>query len=365
MKTLFLQAPSFDGFDGGAGSRYQAKREIQSFWYPTWLAQPAALVENSRLIDAPPHRTGIGEVVKVAQAHDLVVLHTSTPSFASDVKTIEAMKAAKPDLKVGLVGAKVAVQPQESLEGSPLIDFVARNEFDFAIKEIADGRDFAAVDGISYRNRDGADRPQPGAPDPARHGPTALRDAGLQARPRHQELLHRVPQAPLPLVLYRAGLQIALHLLPLAADRRRPPLPHPLGRPCDRRDPLGEGGVSGGEGVLLRRRHLHRRHAARRGDRPRTRQARRHLVLQRQGQCAARDAEGDARQRAAAAPRRLQVRQPADPPQHQEGHADRRRQALLARTAPNSASPSTAPSSSAFPARPGRRSRRPSASPRR
>ncbi|MGF6724935.1 hypothetical protein P3T43_004304, partial [Paraburkholderia sp. GAS41] len=25
MKTLFLQAPSYDGFDGGAGSRYQAK----------------------------------------------------------------------------------------------------------------------------------------------------------------------------------------------------------------------------------------------------------------------------------------------------------------------------------------------------
>ena len=41
MRTLFLQAPSFDGFDGGAGSRYQAKREIKSFWYPTWLAQPA------------------------------------------------------------------------------------------------------------------------------------------------------------------------------------------------------------------------------------------------------------------------------------------------------------------------------------
>jgi hypothetical protein len=37
LKTLFLQAPSFDGFDGGAGSRYQAKREVKSFWYPTWL----------------------------------------------------------------------------------------------------------------------------------------------------------------------------------------------------------------------------------------------------------------------------------------------------------------------------------------
>ena len=47
MRTLFLQGPSFEGFDGGAGSRYQARREITSFWYPTWLAQPAALVEGS------------------------------------------------------------------------------------------------------------------------------------------------------------------------------------------------------------------------------------------------------------------------------------------------------------------------------
>ena len=50
LKTLFLNPPSFDGFDGGAGARYQAKREIRSFWYPTWLAQPAAMVADSRLI---------------------------------------------------------------------------------------------------------------------------------------------------------------------------------------------------------------------------------------------------------------------------------------------------------------------------
>src|SRR4051812_27315119 len=55
MRTLFLQAPSFDGYDGGAGARYQMRREVKSFWYPTWLAQPAALVEGSKLIDAPPH----------------------------------------------------------------------------------------------------------------------------------------------------------------------------------------------------------------------------------------------------------------------------------------------------------------------
>src|SRR5690349_24967422 len=81
MRTLFLQAPSFEGFDGGAGSRYQARREIKSFWYPTWLAQPAALVEGSKLVDAPPHRTKLDALVATARNYDLAVLHTSSPSF--------------------------------------------------------------------------------------------------------------------------------------------------------------------------------------------------------------------------------------------------------------------------------------------
>jgi hopanoid biosynthesis associated radical SAM protein HpnJ len=156
MKTLFLQAPSFDGFDGGAGSRYQARREIRSFWYPTWLAQPAALVEGSRLIDAPPHRIGLDAVVEAARDYDLAVLHTSTPSFPADARTAQALKTANPSLKVGLIGAKVAVEPEESLQDAPAVDFVARNEFDFTIKEVADDHPWSAIDGLSWRNRSGA-----------------------------------------------------------------------------------------------------------------------------------------------------------------------------------------------------------------
>ena len=155
MKTLFLHPPSFDGFDGGAGARYQAKREIKSFWYPTWLAQPAAMVPNSKLIDAPPAGISLEEVVGQARDYDLCVMHTSTPSFASDVKVAEALKAANPALKIGFVGAKVAVQPEESLKRGAILDFVARNEFDFTIQEVAEGRDFAGIDGISYRNSEG------------------------------------------------------------------------------------------------------------------------------------------------------------------------------------------------------------------
>ena len=96
MRTLFLQAPSFDGFDGGAGSRYQARREVRSFWYPTWLAQPAALVEDSKLIDAPSHRIKFQQVADVVRDFDLVVLHTSAPSFSSDIGTVKALKEVKP-----------------------------------------------------------------------------------------------------------------------------------------------------------------------------------------------------------------------------------------------------------------------------
>src|ERR1700680_244485 len=152
MRTLFLQAPSFDGFDGGAGSRYQARREIRSFWYPTWLAQPAALVEGSKLIDAPPHGLKLSDVVATARDFDLVLLHTSSPSFASDIKSIEALKSANPSLKAGLIGAKVAVDPAGSLSASKAVDFVAGNEFDFTIKEVAEGREWSRISGLSYRN---------------------------------------------------------------------------------------------------------------------------------------------------------------------------------------------------------------------
>jgi hopanoid biosynthesis associated radical SAM protein HpnJ len=154
MKTLFLSPPSYEGFDGGAGSRYQAKREIRSFWYPTWLAQPAALVPDSRLVDAPARGLGLADVLALAPEYELAVLHTSTPSFRSDVRVAEALKRENPSLRIGFVGAHVAVAPEASVRASEAIAFVARNEFDFTIQEVAAGRPFEKIDGLSFRSGD-------------------------------------------------------------------------------------------------------------------------------------------------------------------------------------------------------------------
>lgn len=151
--TLFLSPPSFDGFDGGAGARYQAKREITSFWYPTWLAQPAALVPGSRLVDAPPHSQTVDDVLKIAKDYELVIMHTSTPSLANDVKCAEAIKAQNPHLQIGFVGAHVAVLPEETLRENPVIDFVCRNEFDYTCKELAEGKPWDEIKGLSYRDQ--------------------------------------------------------------------------------------------------------------------------------------------------------------------------------------------------------------------
>ena len=150
-KTLFLSPPSFDGFDGGAGSRYQARREVTSYWYPTWLAQPAALVPGAKLLDCPPHNIGKDACLNIAKDYDHVIIHTSTPSLKNDSKVAEAIKAQRPDTKIGFVGAHAAVLPTETLKASPAIDWVGRKEFDFTCKEVAEDRPLETVDGLSFR----------------------------------------------------------------------------------------------------------------------------------------------------------------------------------------------------------------------
>ncbi len=163
MRTLLLNPPSYGGFDGGAGARYQARREIRSFWYPTWLAYPAGLIPESRLVDAPPAGMDREEVIRLARGYDLIVINTSTPTLSSDITLAEMLKAAYSGITIGFVGAHTAVLPVETLERSRAIDFVTTGEFDYAVAEIAEGRGFERVEGIAYRSngtiRRTADRP--------------------------------------------------------------------------------------------------------------------------------------------------------------------------------------------------------------
>ncbi len=151
MRTLFLNPPSFEGFDGGASSRWPASREIESYWYPVWLCYPAGLLADSKVVDAPPHKISIEQTVAMANDFELLVLFTSTPGFEVDCKIAEMMKASNPRLKVCFVGPPVTVEPEKSLRASEAIDFVIRREFDYQIVDYANGKPLDEIPGASFR----------------------------------------------------------------------------------------------------------------------------------------------------------------------------------------------------------------------
>ena len=164
LKTLFLNPPSFENFDGGAGSRWPATREIESYWYPVWLAYPTGMLEGARLLDAPPHYTSAEQTIDIAREYEFLVLFTSTPGFPGDIRLAQKIKDANPKIKIAFVGPHVSVLPERSLKDCSAIDFVVRKEFDFASVEYANGKPLDEILGISYRKNGGVvhnpDRPE-------------------------------------------------------------------------------------------------------------------------------------------------------------------------------------------------------------
>jgi hopanoid biosynthesis associated radical SAM protein HpnJ len=155
MKPLFLNPPTFEDFDGGAGARYQAAREVTSFWYPVWLCYPAGMIEGSRVVDAPVQRLSLDDCLKIALDYDMVVMYTSTPTLRIDTETARRIKAQKPSTVTILTGPHVTILPEETLKfASGAVDIVCRGEFDYAVKELAEGKTWETVEGISFM-RDG------------------------------------------------------------------------------------------------------------------------------------------------------------------------------------------------------------------
>ncbi len=93
------------------------------------------------MLDAPVDELSVEATLDIAADYELVIIHTSTPSFPTDAKFADLLKARKPDVLIGLVGAKIAVDPDGSLQASAAIDFVAaRNSTTPARKSPRDSR---------------------------------------------------------------------------------------------------------------------------------------------------------------------------------------------------------------------------------
>jgi hopanoid biosynthesis associated radical SAM protein HpnJ len=155
LKTLFLNPPSFEKFDGGASSRWPATREIESYWYPVWLTYPAGMLEGSRLVDAPPHHLKWPDVFDILKDYEFLVLFTSTMGWDGDQRAAEMIKQRYPSIKIAFVGPPVTTSTDKALNECAAIDFVCRREFDFSVVEFAQGKPLNEILGISYKDENG------------------------------------------------------------------------------------------------------------------------------------------------------------------------------------------------------------------
>jgi hypothetical protein len=115
FRTLFLNPPSFENFDGGAASRWPATREVDSHWYPVWLSYPAGMFEGARLLDAPSHSVSdefdarVAALSRAAFANPQVALYSRSTKSAGPPEGEHG--ATNPvTVKKGKLGARVRMR---------------------------------------------------------------------------------------------------------------------------------------------------------------------------------------------------------------------------------------------------------------
>ena len=164
MKILFLNPPFLPRFS--RSQRSPAVTKSGTLYYPIWLSYAAAVAQDAgfeiQLLDAPANNLDRTQVLKLANDFkpNLVVVDTSTPSIYNDIDVADNLKGLLPDAFILLVGTHVSALPDESLEISKKLDAVARGEYDFTVREIAEAiknnkLDITKISGISFKSSQG------------------------------------------------------------------------------------------------------------------------------------------------------------------------------------------------------------------
>ena len=164
MKIFFINPPykaEYGKFS--RESRSPAVTKSGALYYPLWLIYAAAYCEKKgfeiEFLDAPAKPMDEAEsleyIEKRGAGTGLFVLDTSTPSIASDTAFGGKLKKRYPKAFVLLVGTHPSSTVEETMEQGPLIDGIARKEYDYTVYDLAKaletGTDLSNVKGISYR----------------------------------------------------------------------------------------------------------------------------------------------------------------------------------------------------------------------
>jgi len=126
--------------------------------YPKWLAYATGILEKShkvRLVDAPAMKLNKEDIITDATKYqpDLVIVESNFSSLSNDISVAASLKDSTKS-KTVFVGPPASQFSRQILQNDG-IDIVARYEYDFTLKDIAEaieaGDELVEVKGISYK----------------------------------------------------------------------------------------------------------------------------------------------------------------------------------------------------------------------
>lgn len=162
MKTLIINPPCEFGLD--RNGRWPARVRGGTIIEPLFLAYAAAVLEKDgldiELIDCPPLRISRQELLKrINDKVGFLVVQTAALSLKEDMETVRQIKNKFPEIKTILVGPHVTVLDREIMQEQDFIDFIARGEYDYIIRDLVkaliEGKDPINVAGITFRKNKG------------------------------------------------------------------------------------------------------------------------------------------------------------------------------------------------------------------
>ncbi|MFH2203927.1 MAG: hypothetical protein ABIJ96_12475 [Elusimicrobiota bacterium] len=147
MRTLLLVPPLID-----AASRYGGPGGLGALDFPAALAQAAAVVGNSKLIDAPADELKSSQVILLARGFELCAVSADLPNLQAALAVAAGLKGAYPRMMLGLVGVSDSALQERALAPAAPFDFACGHDFDQILRETANSRPFPEIRGIAYKS---------------------------------------------------------------------------------------------------------------------------------------------------------------------------------------------------------------------
>ncbi len=154
MKIAYINPPY--GKDFVRSARWAARSRGRVQRHPEQALTHIAVLREAGheciFIEGAALNLGQDEILKRVERFcpDVAIIHTTTPSIYNDCKYAQLLKE-KACITTVLVGAHASAVPENTFEiAKGSVDIIARGEVDYTLVDIADGKPWKNIKGISY-----------------------------------------------------------------------------------------------------------------------------------------------------------------------------------------------------------------------